>query len=310
MSSPAKLRPTPPPAAFAASAPLWPVPTVASRAELEELLADDVPYGDLTTDALGIGAVSGSMQFTAREAMVLALAEDAAAIIELAGCRVELFASSGSALASGSLILTAHGPAAALLRSWKVAQTLIEIWSGVATEAHAIVTAATAVAPNIAVACTRKNVPGTKRFAVAAVKAGGAVMHRLGLSETVLVFPEHRSFLGKEPFVGLVERLRRAAPEKKLVIEVNTLETAIVAASVGFDVIQAEKFTPAQIALLVARLAAIGRSRPVVAAAGGIHAGNVAAYAQAGADVVVTSSPYLARPRDVQVRIVPSSSDQ
>jgi hypothetical protein len=65
-----------------------------------------------------------------------------------------------------------------------------------------------------AVACTRKNVPGTKRFAVAAVKAGGAVMHRLGLSETVLVFPEHCAFLGKEPFVGLAEKLRRAAPEK------------------------------------------------------------------------------------------------
>jgi molybdenum transport protein len=239
--------------------------------------------------------------------MVLALAEDAAAIIELAGCRVELFASSGAVLEQGSPILTAHGPASALLRSWKVAQTLIEIWSGVASDARAIVAAAAAVAPHVVVACTRKNVPGTKRFAVAAVKAGGAVMHRLGLSETVLVFPEHRAFLGREPFVGLVERLRRAAPEKRLVIEVNTLETAIVAASVGFDVIQAEKFTPAQTAMLVARMAGISQSRPVIAVAGGIHAGNVAAYAQAGADVVVTSSPYLARPRDVQVRIGPSS---
>jgi molybdenum transport protein len=197
-----------------------------------------------------------------------------------------------------------------LLRSWKVAQTLIEIWSGVATDARAIVDAASAVAPGIAVACTRKNVPGTKCFAVAAVKAGGAVMHRLGLSETVLVFPEHQAFLGKEPFVGLVERLRRAAPEKRLVIEVTTLKAAIVAATVGFDVIQAEKFTPAEIATLVARIAICARVRPVVAAAGGIHAGNVAAYAQAGADVVVTSSPYLARPRDVQVRIGPSSADQ
>ncbi len=280
-------------------------PAVASRAELEQLLAEDVPYGDLTTDALGIGAVSGSMEFNAREEMVLALAEDAAAIIELAGCRVELYASSGATLEPGSPILTARGPASALLRSWKVAQTLIEIWSGVATEARAIVAAATAVAPDIAVACTRKNIPGTKRFAVAAVKAGGAVMHRLGLSETVLVFPEHRAFLGKEPFVGLVERLRRAAPEKKLVVEVTTLQAAIVAAAVGFDVIQAEKFSPAEIATLVARMATVARSRPVVAAADGIHVGNVAAYAQAGADVVVTSSPYLARPRDVQVRIGP-----
>ena len=282
-------------------------PAVASRAELEQLLADDVPYGDLTTDALGIGAARGTMQFTARDRMVLALGEDAAAIVELAGCKVDLRACSGTVLEPGSPILTAHGPAAALLRSWKVAQTLIEIWSGVATDARAIVDAATAVAPHMAVACTRKNVPGTKRFAVAAVKAGGAVMHRLGLSETVLLFPEHRAFLGEESLGESVERLRRAAPEKKLVIEVTTLEAAIVAAAAGFDVIQAEKFAPAEIAALVARMALVAsvRSRPIVAAAGGIHAGNVAAYAQAGADVVVTSSPYLARPRDVQVRIGP-----
>jgi molybdenum transport protein len=120
----------------------WPVRPVASRAELEELLADDVPYGDLTTDALGIGDTSGSMQFTARDKMVLALAEDAAAIIELAGCRVELFASSGAALEQGAPILTAHGSASALLRSWKVAQTLIETWSGVATATRTILDAA------------------------------------------------------------------------------------------------------------------------------------------------------------------------
>lgn len=285
--------------------PNWPAPTVASHAELERLLLDDVPHGDLTTDALGIGAATGSMQFTARDRMVLALAEDAAAVIELAGCKVDLRANSGTALEPGSPILTARGPASALLRSWKVAQTLIETWSGVATSARDILDAAKAVAPQIAVACTRKNIPGTKRFAVASVKAGGAVMHRLGLSETVLAFPEHRAFLGGVPLNECVERLRRAAPEKRLVVEVTSFEAAIEAAVAGFDVIQAEKFTPAEIAALVARMKAMASvwNRPVVAAAGGINAENVAAYAQAGADIVVTSSPYLARPRDVQVRI-------
>src|SRR5262245_52673749 len=37
------------------------MPTVASRTELESLLEDDVPYGDLTTEALGIGASPGIM---------------------------------------------------------------------------------------------------------------------------------------------------------------------------------------------------------------------------------------------------------
>lgn len=279
--------------------------TVASRAELERLLEDDVPYGDLTTDALGIGTMSGVMRFSARSSMVLALAEDAAAIIELAGCDVDLLASSGTTLGQEAPILQARGPAAALLRSWKVAQTLIEIWSGVASETRAIVEAARAVAPRIAIACTRKNVPGTKRFASAAVKAGGAVMHRLGLSETMLVFPEHRAFLGELPLFEVVERLRKSAPEKRLVVEVTTIEAALAAAVAGFDVIQAEKFTPDDIAALVKRMASMAyqRARPIIAAAGGVTAGNAAAYAQAGADILVTSSPYMAKPRDVQVRI-------
>jgi molybdenum transport protein len=283
------------------------MPTIATRAELESLLADDVPHGDLTTDALGIGGMCGEMVFTARDAIVLALAEDAAAIIQLTGCSVDLFAASGDRLEPGARILTAHGRAAGLLRSWKVAQTLIEIWSGVATAARAIVDAAAGVSPRITVACTRKNTPGTKRFSVAAVRAGGAVMHRLGLSETVLVFPEHRTFLSDEPLSASVERLRRAAPEKRLVIEVTTIEAAMLAADAGFDVIQTEKFAPAQVMALVERLA-ITPSRPVIAAAGGINAENAAAYAQAGANVLVTSAPYQARPRDAQVRIGPKTT--
>ncbi|MGJ4994518.1 ModD protein [Bradyrhizobium sp. HKCCYLS3077] len=281
------------------------MPTTATKQDLEALLRDDVPYGDLTTETLGIGAEPGVMQFAARGRMVLALAEDAAALIELTGCRVELLSGSGTVLEEGAQILRAEGDAAGLLRSWKVAQTLIEIWSGVATEAAAIVGAARAVKPGIAVACTRKNVPGTKPFAVAAVKAGGAVMHRLGLSETLLVFPEHRAFLDDVPLADIAERLRRGAPEKRLVIEVTTIEQAVAAAVAGFDVIQAEKFPPAEIGALVKRvetMAALPR-RPIIAAAGGVNAGNAADYAAAGADLLVTSAPFLARPRDVQVLI-------
>ncbi|MGB8364307.1 MAG: ModD protein [Rhizomicrobium sp.] len=278
------------------------MPTIATRAELESLLAEDVPCGDLTTDALGIRAVSGEMVFTARDAMVLALAEDAAAIIELAGCRVDLLAAPGEVLESGRRILAARGSAAGLLRSWKVAQNLIEIWSGVATSARAIVDAVAAVSPHVAVVGTRKNTPGVKRFAVAALRAGGAGIHRLGLSETILVFPEHRVFLGDEALAASVRRLRHAAPEKQLVIEVTSIEAAIAAADAGFDVIQTEKFAPDGIAELVKRLATAAH-RPVIAAAGGINAKNAAAYAQAGANVLVTSSPYYARPCDVQVRI-------
>jgi molybdenum transport protein len=207
-------------------------------------------------------------------------------------------------LAPGETILTAQGPAAGLLRTWKVAQTLVECWSGVATRARAIVDAARAISPDIAVACTRKTAPGTKRFAVAALKAGGAVVHRLGLSETVLVFPEHGAFLGDCTLEETIRRLRRAAPEKKLTIEVTTLDAALVAARAGFDIVQTEKFGFRAGLALAAQLKAMP-GRPLLAAAGGITPANAAAYAEAGADILVTSSPYTAPPCDVAVHIAP-----
>jgi molybdenum transport protein len=270
--------------------------------ELERLIAEDVPYGDLTTEALGIGTERGRIRFAARNAMVVAAIEEAAVIFGLAEIDASLHVHAGDAVDPGALLLVGDGSARALHRAWKVAQTLVEIWSGVATATRALVSAARAVRPDIAVACTRKNVPGTKALSIAAVRAGGAVAHRLGLSETILVFPEHRVFRGNADLATIVRDLRGRAPEKKLVIEVNSIDDGVAAARAGFDVIQTEKFSPDMVADLVSALAP-ATPRAVVAAAGGINPDNAGAYARAGADVLVTSWPYSARPADVAVTI-------
>jgi molybdenum transport protein len=269
---------------------------------LERLLAEDVPYGDLTTDALRIGKERGRISFAARDAMVVAAIEEATVILGLAELDATVHVRSGNAVEPGTLLLSGEGSAQALHRAWKVAQTLVEIWSGVATATRALVVAARAVRPDIAVACTRKNVPGTKALSVAAIKAGGAVAHRLGLSETILVFPEHRVFRTNPDLSVLVRELRMHTPEKKLVIEVNSVSEGVAAAMAGFDVIQAEKFTPVMVAELVSNVAMIA-PRPMIAAAGGINPDNAGAYVQSGADVLVTSWPYSARPADVAVTI-------
>jgi len=271
---------------------------------LADLLADDVRLGDLTTHLLGVGPHPALMTFAARQPLVLAGSEEAARIIELAGGAVELHALSGSALAAGGAILTAVGPAGALHRGWKVAQTLVEVASGIATAARGIVDAARAVRSDIAVTCTRKTVPGAKLLSIKAIMAGGATPHRLGLSETILVFEEHRSFLADISPGDIVGRLRRGSPEKKVVIEVATPAEALLWAKAGADVIQAEKFSPADIAATVEELRRAGLST-LLAAAGGINTDNAANYAQAGADILVTSAPYTAKPLDVQVKLAP-----
>lgn len=264
---------------------------------LQALLDDDAPSGDLTTHSLAMGVQPAQLAFRARQAMTVCAGEEAVRLFELAGAMSRLITPSGSQVSTGDLILEAQGSAASLHRAWKAAQTLVEWASGIATATTAIVTAANGVA----VACTRKNVPGTKAMSAKAVRAGGGIMHRLGLSETLLVFAEHRLFLSEMP-EQTIQRLHLNQPEKKIVVEVANLEEAGVWAEAGADVLQLEKFTPESVAacrLVIDRMDR--RGRPLLAAAGGIRADNAAAYVAAGADFLVTSSPYTAAPRDVQV---------
>ena len=271
---------------------------ILSDASLRALLDDDVPCGDLTTGALGIGGCAGRMEFRARQGMRVCGVEEASRLCMLAGVRPSLGAVSGETLAAGQLILVGHGDAAALHQAWKAAQVLIEWASGIASAAAAIV----AAADGVPVACTRKNVPGTKAMSVKAVRAGGAAMHRLGLSETLLVFPEHRVFLAEDP-AATMARLRVREPEKKIVVEVQDVGAALIWAAAGADVLQLEKFSPAVVA--TCRTALPRGQGPLLAAAGGIRADNAAAYVAAGADLLVTSAPYHAPPQDVAVSFVP-----
>jgi molybdenum transport protein len=277
---------------------LLPVPA----AVIEALLAEDVPLGDLTTCALGVGAEPGAARFVARAPMVAACVEEAARILQAAGATIGLAMPSGTEMASRETLLIANGPAGALLAGWKVAQTLMEWASGIATATRDIVAAGQAQRPGLRVACTRKTAPLTRALAARAVLAGGGTMHRLGLSETILLFPEHRAFY-PGTLADAVIRLRAAAPERKIVVEVTDTDAALEAAIAGADVVQLEKFAPTAVRAVRAGLDRLPAPRPLLAAAGGVTAANAAAYAAAGADILVTSAPYAAPPRDVAVTI-------
>ncbi len=271
--------------------------------ELLRFAEDDAPYGDLTTEGLGIGDLAGEAVLTAGADMVVCCAEEAERLFRLAGCRTRRMASSGDAVAKGATLLVAHGTARDLHRTAKVAQTLMEISSGIASRAAAIVRAAQEVRPTIAVACTRKHMPGMKRVALKAIMAGGAGPHRLGLSDTILVFEEHRAFLHDgASYRDLVSRLRAHAPERRVAMEADTEQDAVAFAAAGADIIQVDKAPPDMIARIADAVAHM-TPRPLLAATGGVNEANAAAYARAGADLLVTSAPYTAPPRDVKVRM-------
>lgn len=270
--------------------------------ELRRWLREDAPHGDLTTRALKLAGRPGRLRFEARGAMRVAAVEEAARLFELCGCSAVVALPSGSDAAPGQTLLQAEGPAPGLLLAWKVAQTAVEAASGIAGEAARIVALLRAQGFGQPLACTRKNWPGGRALAARGVWAGGAAMHRLGLSETLLVFPEHRAFIAPGDLQASLSSLRASQPEKKLVVEAGNDEEAVALARAGAEILQLERFSPAALASLRRRLETEGL-RPLLAPAGGVTAANALDYARAGADLLVSSAPYFAAPADVKVAI-------
>lgn len=266
---------------------------------LEAILYEDVPYGDATTNALRIARRSARVTFSARTKMVVCCVEDAARIFALAGANAEALTSSGAICEPGTVLLQASGDAGPLIAAWKAAQTLIEATSGIATSTHDIVTAA-AKGGGAVVAATRKNFPGVRKPSLKAVMAGGGVPHRLGLSDSILIFPEHRVFTDR-PLGVIINDLRSNWPERKVAAEAASIDDSMALANAGVDVLQLEKFSPEDVACVAAYLREQGLTT-LLAAAGGVNADNAEAYVRAGAKVLVTSAPYWAKPSDVQVR--------
>ena len=265
-------------------------------------LKEDAPYGDLTTRSLAF-RTGARMTFRARDEMTVCGVEEAARLLELIGCTVNPQSVSGDRLAAKEPILDAVGTADQVMLGWKVSQTLVEWASGVATATRKLVDAARAANPHVVVACTRKAVPGTRILSAKAILAGGATLHRTGISDSILLFPEHRNLaVGADGLDYQIAALKRACPERSVVVEVTTVQEALEAERLGADVLQLEKFQPGLIAELVLSLPRGTKAK--IAAAGGITGVNAADYARSGADVLVTSSPYYAKPADVKVSIM------
>ncbi|BDY12370.1 ModD protein [Hydrogenimonas cancrithermarum] len=270
------------------------------ESEIEFFIEEDLPYFDLTTDALGISKEEGRIDFIAREKSIVSCSEEAARILEKLGASVIDTIPSGSEADPNSVILRAEGSAESLHKAWKVCQNLLEYAGGIATYTRNM----HALAWPIPIFVTRKSQPGFKKIAMKSVLNGGGHPHRLGLSETFLLFRNHRAFLEDDKLLDRIEALQKAAMlEKTMAVETDALDDAIQFAERGIRLFQLEKFPPA---LLAETVKTLKKRYPDIRllATGGIRLENVEAYAKTGVDGLITTAPYYyAAPADIGVRI-------
>ena len=280
-----------------------------SNARIDAFIEEDVPYIDLTCEVLGVHNQPGEMEYFTRESCVLAGTDIARRIMRNLGCEVLTSSEEGQLVSAGQTFFTVRGAAADLHAAWKVCLNVFDHLSAVATKTRSMVDAVHAVNPECEVLTTRKSMPGAKDLLTCAVMAGGAFPHRLGLSETVLVFEQHLAFFGGfNRFVEEMPRIKARCVEKKLFVEADTKRAiALARASAGghgVDGIQLDKVPVSELAELVRRIRDID-PRITIIAAGGINPQNAGAYAACGVDGLATTAPFTAKPVDMSVCMRP-----
>jgi nicotinate-nucleotide pyrophosphorylase (carboxylating) len=254
---------------------------------VRKALAEDIGTGDVTTALIVSPTQRSTAQILAREKLVLA-GTDAArlAFTQLdPDIRFELNKIDGSTVAPDEEIAVVSGRAAAILSAERVAVSLLQRMSGIATLTRHFIEKVDGLA--VCIADTRKTTPGLRALEKKAVRVGGGVNHRVGLYDGILIKENHLAALGCDDAIErAVEQARRESHHLiKVGIEVSSAEDAETAARAGADVIMLDNMAVGDMKDAVRRIRDVAAGA-TIEASGSVCLDNVREIAETGVDII------------------------
>ena len=248
-------------------------------------LAEDAPWGDVTSEYLIPAESVATASLVAREAGVMAGAEVFATAFKLVDgdVNVELLVKDGETFEKGQQLALVTGPARSVLTGERVALNFVQRMAGIATNTAAYVEAVAGTGARIV--DTRKTTPGLRAFEKHSVRAGGGHNHRYSLSDAVMAKDNHLAVLtrgGKD----LTAELRRVRSQlghtTHIEVEVDRLDQLPAVLAAGVDTIMLDNFTLEDLAKGVA----IINGAALVEASGGVNLKSVRAIAETGVNII------------------------
>ena len=276
----------------------------AVEAAIRAGLAEDAPWGDLTSELALPEDAHATATVTSRESGVFAGAE----VIRVGftvldpSVEVELHVADGGSLDPGTAIATVTGPARAILTAERAVLNLVQRMSGIATTTARYVAAVEETVAEVErtnklpagtitrtrVCDTRKTTPGLRALEKHAVTCGGGHNHRFGLSDAVMVKDNHLAALGvaQAPATALTAALRglreRVGHTTSIIVEVDRLDQVEAVVNAGVDTILLDNFSLEDLRAAVELIA----GRVTVEASGNVNLETVAEIAATGVDVI------------------------
>lgn len=271
--------------------------------ELLGYIKEDVPYLDITTYIQNTSEIKAKLEVYTRDEVVVSCSHEASRICELLGCEVVTCMPEKSVAKKGEVLLSFVGAYEKVHQAWKLTQVLLAYACKMATYSKEMIDEIKSVNTHCELLGTRQNFPFAKRLCIKAIMNGGAMPHRLGVSDRVLFFEQHRSiYANNAEFYAQIKGFKTRVPEEKIVVESGDFEDSVALLEHGVDVLQMDKVS-------LENLKKIAKFRDEkypyvkILMAGGVNLKNVKEYASTGIDGIVTSAVYGQGMADIGTRM-------
>jgi len=255
------------------------------RQRIAAALAEDIGTGDATTLALVPEQACVEAVILTREACVVSGTDVAAFIFRTLDptLQVEKMIADGEKADAGSVIMSLHGSARAILTGERTALNFMQRMCGIATLTAVFVGKVRPLTTLIL--DTRKTTPGLRAFEKYAVLCGGGTNHRIGLFDKILIKDNHRALwrgTAGGDLGAAVREARRLYPDLEIEIEVENEQELRSALEGKPDWVLLDNMSLAQIDACVAIVD--GRCR--TEASGGINLETIEQVACLAVDAV------------------------
>lgn len=255
---------------------------------LHDWLLEDIGRGDRTTQAL-ISKEFGQAKWIAKASGVIAGLPIAARVFQLLDEQVNFVPAvgEGSFCQQGQVVAKIDGPLEVLLIGERVALNIVMRLSGIATLTQNYVEQITDFPAKLV--DTRKTTPGLRLLEKYATTVGGAINHRMGLDDAVMIKDNHIAAAGG---IGkAIFKIRQHIPYP-LTIEVETedLDQVEEALQHNADIIMLDNM-PVDLMRQAVHIIRQHDTRVKIEASGNITLETIRAVAETGVDYISSSAP-------------------
>ncbi|MFO7636906.1 MAG: carboxylating nicotinate-nucleotide diphosphorylase [Clostridia bacterium] len=244
-------------------------------------LREDMPFGDITTDALFTGEETGTARLVAKQDGVVSGLFVAGRVFELIDNEIvfEPLAKEGEKVEKGRVIANIAGRTASILKGERTALNFLQRMSGIST--YTSLLCGMVAERKVKVSDTRKTLPGLRTLDKYAVKAGGGSNHRFSLSDGVMLKDNHIRAAGG--ISQAIRKTRESIPHTmKIEVETETLDQVREALGEKADIIMLDNMDIPMIREAVALI----NGQAQVEVSGNIDASNIREKALEGVDII------------------------